>query len=216
MAAVQALCSRAILLRNGTVAIDGPTGDVLREYLGYLRTTAATAFENNPERRGDGAVRLTAARVLDEHGTAVERLVAGTPVTLEFEYENRVGAERVDMLVAIVSHLGINVTHLSTLISGFSVAAGPRGVVTCRIPNLPLPPGEYRVVAVMKHLGQDTDHVPNALTFSVESSVFFPTGRVPRIEHGASLMVHEWGHKAEAAASGVGAPLTEVSRERSR
>lgn len=196
MPAVQALCSRAILLRKGTVAIDGVTGDVLREYLGYLRATATTAFENNPERRGEGAVRLTAARVLDEHGFAVERLVAGTPVTFEFEYENRVGAERVDMLVAIVSHLGINVTHLSTQISGFSVAVGPRGVVTCRIPNLPLPPGEYRVVAVVKYQGQDTDHIPNALAFSVESSVFFSTGRVPRIEHGASLMVHEWGHRA--------------------
>ncbi|HWZ84719.1 MAG TPA: ABC transporter ATP-binding protein, partial [Thermoanaerobaculia bacterium] len=68
MPAVQALCSRAILLRQGTVAIDGSTGDVLREYLGYLRSSASSAFENNPERRGEGAVRLTAARILDDLG----------------------------------------------------------------------------------------------------------------------------------------------------
>jgi len=104
------------------------------------------------------------------------------------------------------------VTHLSTQISGFSVAVGSRGVVTCRIPNLPLPPGEYRVVAVVKYLGQDTDHIPNALTFSVESSVFFSTGRVPRIEHGACLMAHEWGHRADVpsqpASLGVGSSET--------
>ncbi|MEX1245573.1 MAG: ABC transporter ATP-binding protein [Thermoanaerobaculia bacterium] len=195
MAAVQALCSRAILLRQGAVALDGSTGDVLREYLGYLHASAARAFDNNPERRGDGAVRLTGARVLDGEGHPVERLVAGTPMTLEFSYENPVGGERAELMAAIVNHLGIAVTHLSTRIAGFSVGLGARGVVTCRIPNLPLPRGEYRVAAVVKYQGRDTDHIPNALAFSVESSVFFPTGRLPRIEHGACLMAHEWQHR---------------------
>ena len=71
MPAVQALCARAILLRAGTVAVDGSTGEVLREYLGHLLATAAHAFEDNPDRRGDGSVRLTAARVLDEEGRPV-------------------------------------------------------------------------------------------------------------------------------------------------
>jgi lipopolysaccharide transport system ATP-binding protein len=209
MPAVQALCARALLLRQGSVAIDGTTGDVLREYLGHLQATAAHAFENNPERRGDGVVRLTGARVLDGEGRPAQRLVAGTPMTLEFAYENRIGAERADLLLAIVNHLGITVTHLSTQISGFPVALGATGVVSCRIPSLPLPRGEYRVVAVVKYQSRDTDHIPNALAFSVESSVFFPTGRVPRIEHGACLVVHEWGHKLTArdpvGAAGVAA-----------
>ena len=199
MPAVQALCSRTILLRAGTVAVDGPTGDVLREYLGHLLATAAHAFQNNPERRGDGSVRLTAARILDDSGRPAERLIAGTTATLEFNYENPIGAERLELMLAIVNHLGVHVSHLNTQIAGFAVEPGATGVVSCRIPNLPLPRGEYRVVAVVKHQGRTTDHIPNALAFSVESSVFFPTGRVPRIEHGASLMAHEWAHKSDAA-----------------
>jgi lipopolysaccharide transport system ATP-binding protein len=200
MPAVQALCARAILLRGGTVAADGSTGEVLREYLGHLLATAAHAFEDNPDRRGDGSVRLTAARVLDEDGNPCERVVAGTAVTLEFSYENRIGAERFDFALAIVNHLNIGVTHMSTPIAGFSIAAGAEGVVTCRIPNLPLPQGEYRVVTNLLYRGRQVDHIPNALAFSVESSVFFPTGRVPKIEYGACLVAHEWGHQAGSVA----------------
>ena len=205
MPAVQALCARAILLRAGTVAVDGSTGEVLREYLGHLLATAAHAFEDNPDRRGDGRVRLTAARVLDEEGRPCERVVAGKPITLEFSYENPIGAERFDFALAIVNHLNIGVAHMSTPIAGFSIVAGAEGVVTCRIPTLPLPQGEYRVVTNLRYQGQQTDHIPNALAFSVESSVFFKTGRVPKIEYGAALFAHEWGHQAGQVALTDGA-----------
>jgi lipopolysaccharide transport system ATP-binding protein len=201
MPAVQALCSRAILLRHGGIVLDGDISDVLREYLGYLHETAVDAFGNNPERSGDGAIRLTGARLLDDQQQPASRLVAGRPVTLEFSYENRIGADRLYVFLGIVNHLGVVVTHLSTDIAGFVVTGlGPRGVVTCRIPKLALPRGEYRVQAILRHGGRDVDRVPNALVFGVESSVFFPSGRLPRIEWGACLTEHEWSHR----------PLTDV------
>jgi lipopolysaccharide transport system ATP-binding protein len=197
MSAVQALCPRSILLRGGAVVMDASTSDVLREYLGYLHASASTAFENNPERRGDGSIRLTGARILDDDGRMIEHLVAGTPVTFEFAYENRIGADRVELNVAIINHLGIAVTHFSTRVAGFVVVGlGPTGIWTCRIPKLPLPPGEYRVAVSVSYLDQNTDQIPNALAFSVDSSIFFPTGRVPKINYGAALVEHAWGHEA--------------------
>src|SRR4029453_5085424 len=219
MSAVQALCTRAILLRNGSVAIDGSTGALLGEYLGHLLATAPHAFEDNPDRRGDGTIRFTGARVLDADGRPVERLVAGTPMTLELTYENRVGADRAELMLAIVNHLGVTVAHFSTRIAGFAVGLAPTGIVTCRIPNLPLPPGEYRVAASVVFRGHNTDRIPNALAFTVESSVFFPTGRVPRIEHGACLIAHEWGHTplaAETSSKAVGAGEASLGRAHAR
>ena len=66
-------------------------------------------------------------------------------------------------------------------------AAAPRGV-----------PGRRRSSGIR---AASTDHIPNALAFSVESSVFFPTGRMPRIEHGACLMDHEWNHRTGTLAA---------------
>src|SRR5262249_15007755 len=119
MAAIQALCPRTILLRKGTIAMDSTTPEVLREYLGYLTAASTQAFENNPDRRGDGSVRLTGARILDDQGRHVERLIAGNPVTLEFAYENRVGADRVEVNMGIINHLGTAVAHFSTKVAGF-------------------------------------------------------------------------------------------------
>jgi lipopolysaccharide transport system ATP-binding protein len=197
MPAVQALCPRSILLRHGGLAADGDTGEVVREYLGHLQASAATAFTDNPDRRGNGAVRLTGARILDERGQPVERLVAGAPVALEFAYEKRTKESgRLEFAATIISHLGIPVTHVSTQISGFRVDdAAPQGVIVCQIPRLPLPRGEYRVAIALKHAGVPCDQMPNALAFAVESSTFFRTGKLPLIEHGTALMDHEWGHR---------------------
>jgi lipopolysaccharide transport system ATP-binding protein len=196
MPAIQALCSRIVLLRHGTVALDGDTGDVLREYLGYLHAGAVDAFGNNPDRSGKGPVRLTAARVLDGHGQAVENLVAGAPATFEFTYENQSKADRIELMATIINHLGISVTHFSTVVSGFAIRGmGFRGVVACRIPQVPLPRGEYRVAVAVRHGTTSSDQIPNALTFSVEGSTFFSTGKLPPIEYSACLVEHGWQHR---------------------
>ena len=199
MAAIQALCPRTILLRKGSIAADSTTTEVLREYLGYLNAAAPHAFDKNPDRRGDGSVRLTGARILDDQGRQVNRLIAGSPVTLEFAYENPVGADRVEINLGIINHLGTAVAHFSTKVAGFPVVGlGPRGIWTCGIAKLPLPPGDYRVSIAVDYRGRDVDKIPNALAFSVDSSIFFPTGRVPKIDYGAALVEHEWGHEVAA------------------
>ena len=215
MPAVQALCNRAILLRQGTVVLDGDVSEVLREYLGYLHNPSSNVFRDNPERSGDGSVRLTGGRVLDDRGLAVERLVAGVPATLELSYENPARADRVELLATIIDHLGVSVTHLNTVVSGFAIRGlGTRGVIACRIPNLPLPRGEYRVAVAVKRGGNTADHIPNALTFSVESSTFFETGKLPPIQHSACLIAHEWDHRSDIGEPPVEASVTKSSGAR--
>ena len=97
---------------------------------------------------------------------------------------------------------------MTTQIAGFSMALGPRGTVSCRIAKLPLPQGEYRVAAAVRTAGRTTDHLPNALAFSVEGSIFFASGRMPRIEHGACLLAHEWSHRPEALAQPAAAGIS--------
>ena len=212
MPAVQALCNRAILLRHGTVALDTDVAEVLREYLGYLTASSPDAFRNNPDRSGDGSVRLTAGRILDDRGRTVERLVAGAPATFEFSYENLTTADRIEFLATIINHLGISVTHFNTSVSGFVIRGlGSTGIIACQIPNLPLPRGEYRVAVAVKRGGSTADHIPNALTFSIESSTFFESGKLPPIQHSACLIAHEWDHRAAERTEPVEASVSKSS-----
>jgi ABC-type polysaccharide/polyol phosphate transport system ATPase subunit len=90
-AAVERLCERAVLLREGRVELDGPTHDALARYHALL------AADRDPEERraglsewGSGEARIVAARVEDEEGRLREQFLAGEP----FAAVLRVGADR--------------------------------------------------------------------------------------------------------------------------
>jgi hypothetical protein len=77
--AVERLCDRAVLLKDGTVAFDGPTHEAIVEYRRLL------AGERNPEERAAGlkewggdTARVEAARLLGPDGVArTQGLLAG-------------------------------------------------------------------------------------------------------------------------------------------
>jgi lipopolysaccharide transport system ATP-binding protein len=200
MTAVQRLCPRAILLRKGTVAADGPVNTVVREYLSYLHQTADTAFEDNPERSGSGLVRLTSARVLNGQGQSTRGLTAGEPATFEFRYENPGHVKRAYLAVTIFNHLGDAASRLDTwFYNNDPVTLGAEGVFICKVPKIPFPPGEYRLeTSVNPEFGTATDVIPNALAFTIENSVFYPTMNAPPIHTCSAMIEHEWNHQTAA------------------
>jgi lipopolysaccharide transport system ATP-binding protein len=85
-ASVERLCDRAVLLRDGLVAFDGPTHDAIVEYRRLL------AGERDPEERAAGlkewggdAVRVEHARLLGSDGEERSQLLAGEPFVLALE-----------------------------------------------------------------------------------------------------------------------------------
>jgi lipopolysaccharide transport system ATP-binding protein len=208
MTAVQRLCPRAILMRKGGIAADGPVGDVMREYLSYLHDTAETAYDDNPERSGTGQIRLTSARALNAEGQSTKGLVAGHPATFEFHYRNPGNVRRAHFAVTVFNHLGDAATHLDTwLYDNDPVTLRSEGVFSCRIPNVPFPPGEYRLaVSVNPEHGGPADVLPNALVFTIENSVFYPTMNAPPIHSCSAMIEHAWQHKADGGVGGPAVP----------
>ena len=207
MSAVQRLCPRSILMRKGTVGFDGPTDEAVRQFLAYLTDTAAVAFDPaNPERTGSGAVRLTAARAVGPDGNptggTAGGLAAGRPATFEFDYVNPGRCRAAHFAVTAFNHLGDAATQFDTwFYDNDPVVLADRGTVAVAVPRLPLPPGEYRLqVSINPEHGGPADLLPNALTFTVGASVFYPTMNAPAI-HNCSVMVdHGWTHHAGDAA----------------
>lgn len=198
MAAVQSLCSRAIVIRQGQVIFDGTAAEGVAEYLQDI-VRPADPFQDNPHRRGDGGFRFIASRVLDEEGKESGHLVAGRPASFEFVYDNGEGARRADVRFMLFNHLGTAVASFNMDLTGhIAEGLGPQGRFVCRVPTLPLPLGEYRGAVVARVGGRLTDSVPNAVVFRVESSTFFPTGRAPTVQSSTCLIAHDWRHEPEA------------------
>jgi ABC-type polysaccharide/polyol phosphate transport system ATPase subunit len=89
--AVERLCDRAILLRDGAVAFDGPTHDAIVRYRQLL------AGDHDPAERGaglkewgSGEVRIEEAELLGPEGETRTQFLAGEPLTLKL----RLAAQR--------------------------------------------------------------------------------------------------------------------------
>jgi lipopolysaccharide transport system ATP-binding protein len=213
MVAVQNLCPRTILLRQGGLAFDGPTDEAVKEYLGYLDATAAQAFQDNPERQGNGRLRFAGAKIVDEKGRATESLVAGMPATFVFPYENPHGIKQAVWGMKIFNQNGAAVADFDTRYTGFVDELSGKGILTCHVPNFPLPIGHYRLFLWIGAHGQVTDSIPNACVFDVQSSVFYNSARSPSAKDCACMISHEWWHEAGQDAQvrqGTAAP-TETS-----
>jgi len=197
MAAVQALCQRALVIRQGNLVFDGSVSGGIKEYLAYLTDTADNAFAHNPERSGNGWVRLTGARMFDAARQPAKYLVAGQPASIEFYYENPANIDRATLVFTIFNQIGVAVTNFNTakVNSRLDDRIGAAGKFVCSLPDLPLPIGQYRVAVSVQLGGQNLDLIPNALVFEVESSEFFDTGWTPDIQYAACLMNHHWQHE---------------------
>jgi len=89
MRAVKNLCSRAILLDRGQLVSNGPTSDVIDEYVGNVEKTndllPEITFPANPEKR----FQIRAVRVLDDNGKPSIELDRTKPFTVSIDYDIR-------------------------------------------------------------------------------------------------------------------------------
>ncbi|HSB26605.1 MAG TPA: ABC transporter ATP-binding protein, partial [Pyrinomonadaceae bacterium] len=88
MAAVTRLCSRAILLHEGTVLSDAPIAEAVSVYLrSGLGSTAAREWSNSPSAPGNEIARLRAVRIRDNEGKISSTLDIRCALSVEMEFE---------------------------------------------------------------------------------------------------------------------------------
>jgi hypothetical protein len=119
-AAVERLCDRAVLLRDGKVYFDGPTHEAIVAYRGLL------AGERNPEERAAGlkewggdVARAEHVRLLGSEGEERKQLLAGEPFAIALDVVSddtiaapRLGWELRDDAAILVAAGAVSLTEL--------------------------------------------------------------------------------------------------------
>ena len=194
--AVERLCERTILLREGRVAFDGPTHEALTEYHALL------ADERDPAERaaglsewGSGEARIAAVRLCGSTGHEREQFVSGDGFSLRMtliagralapprlSYELRDDGDR---LLAAGS--------LDTAEVGWPDGPGETAV-RFDVDTLPLAEGRFHFALGL--VGHETGHLFHRLEH-VAPFVVYPAGS----ERGAVLLDGRWsGGEVPAAA----------------
>ena len=200
-AAVERLCDRAVLLRQGGVAYDGPTRDAIAAYRRLL------ADERSPDELaaglrewGSGEARILSAQLLDADGDERLQFAAGEPMTVKLRIaaEPRVAPPRISLELRDDSGVVLGAATQPTADLGWDGGVGEREV-RFEIDRLPLADGRFHLrFALVDADGERLLHtLDDAARFLV-----FPAGAVT----GAVLLDGRWSLQEIAAVEPIPGP----------
>ncbi len=108
-AAITRLCARCILLQSGTVLKDGPTYEVMSEYLRSGLDTSAVREWAPAEAPGDSVVRLRAVRARSAEGEVMEAFDIRLPVAIDVVFDVLQGGVVLTPNLHVFNEEGVNV-----------------------------------------------------------------------------------------------------------
>jgi lipopolysaccharide transport system ATP-binding protein len=183
---VQKLCSRAMLIRDGTIAEDGPTARVIAEYVRSVERLSGEDLATRADRRGRGRLRLAKIEIRSDGANSP---VSGGCTKFCFQ----VAGDRLPFHCSftIYNHHGEAVTSFDSAersVSGFLCES-----FVCELRPLLFRPGRYRVNAALTSCdGILEDHIEGAALFDVIPGVFGETIVHPTPGYGSVIVPHRW------------------------
>jgi len=198
MAAVRGLCSRVLLLDGGRIEADCPVEVGIRRYLasaGEGSGAGRIMLESEKRRYGSGHLRIMSfeARPAGEKGGV---LLTGTDVEFLIEYEARDERPvlRAHAAMGVMDSLGQGVFGCTTSMSerGDFRDLPPSGTLVCRVKQLPLIAGDYKVRLLLKDDAGLADELNGVAGFVVSEGGDSGLMLTPSRAWGNVVVQHQW------------------------
>lgn len=185
MAAVQSLCTKAIVINKGMISYKGEVEDAIQYYL--KESTKHQLLNEIRDRKGSGIVTLKDVQV---YGTSEGILPqTGKPFYMDFILENRhsIKSNSLTFDLRIDDHMGQRIAWLSD-----SVLPNKESTISSRIqffiPKLNLNDGLYYVTTHIRVDNQVSDWIQNAFSFEVTEGDYYGSGKKTPTQQSKTLL----------------------------
>jgi lipopolysaccharide transport system ATP-binding protein len=197
MGAIANMCSSALLLDGGRLAYKGATGEVVDRYFRANRTDEGiVSVSERRDRSGTGAMRFTGFYLQEPGGRKVTCAQTGEAIELVFEYEavrDFVGQCDTHVTAVVSGSRGVRLFGLpSDMTTSLAAVLGRSGRFICRLPKLPLRPGNYELDVSLFVNKEMTDKLMRAASITVVDGDFYGSGRLPGQHFGDMLVPFAW------------------------
>jgi len=196
MAAVQHLCQRGMVLREGRLCEHGEIEGAVRAYLAEVKArTLTTALGERIDRKGSQWLKFVRVTISDPQGNELQRVVSGQDALLRLHYESARALRNASVLVSfnVRSSQGYLLANLNSQDSGNDVLDIHRqGRFECSWPRFNLRSGSYECNLFCSVNGEIVDWLQGAFILQVEDGDFHRTGRLIGREQGDVLISHSW------------------------
>jgi lipopolysaccharide transport system ATP-binding protein len=206
MAAVQNLCGRGIVLRQGRLAFDGKAREAIDHYVhtvygeGREPGSHIINLTNNGSRAGKFAPLLKTLELYTGDGLPSNGCLSyGASFIVHTRCRLDEPLRNINIRLAFNTLLGDCVFVAD---SGFDPACmveelAGECVFVCEVPSLSLIPGEYVLHVVLCARGSAIDRVEDATRLTILPADYYRTGTVPKL--GRCVLPHRWYIKDETS-----------------
>ncbi len=197
MAAVQNLCSKAVLLRDGTIDYHEKVQKVIDRYIEtcYTESNNLNLLTTN-NRTGDMRAKLIGVNLYSKGNERTEKVFTGDPITIEFiilTAENNL--KNIDIGFSIHDYIGdrLAVIYSSYFTKTFSLPNSGEYKILFKIPEIFLGPGLYSLRTRILVNGIESDWLKEAAcSFEVEMGDFYRSGTKGILENTKFLINGSW------------------------
>lgn len=185
MAAVQSLCTRSVVMQNGTIKFNGRTDEAIQFYL--KDSSSSFKLDNVENRKGNGIAILKDVYVYGNTNNVLPQ--TGKKFTIEFEFDCKEQFDSANMKFdfRIDDTIGQRIVWMSNqVITSENHKDCTR--ICFEIEKLNLNKGTYYVTTHLKVNNQLSDWIQNAFSFEVTEGDFYGTGRLVKPSQSKILM----------------------------
>ena len=197
MASIQNLCTRVMLLYNGTIDKIGTTDEVINYYLkGFRNKDIKKDLSERKDRKGSGKLKFLKFWFENHENQEIGILQSGMTAKMVLKILNTSSEELSNIRISV----GIDDSNASriTLFSNdltnqpITFSSNEESIVKIKIPSVPFQAGSFHFTLFCSIQEVISDWILNAGTFDVEHGDFFKSGRIVEVNQGNFLVPHEF------------------------
>lgn len=214
LAAVEALCNRALLLTSGTLEMDGHPKDVIHEYLQRVHSELLASGSGRPI-AGVG-IEILETTLHDAGGAETSEVRPGDSLTVRLRYNATREIVSPQFSIGIADPALGTLAMATMLIDGHELGSiKGEGWIECRFASLPFKPRTYDVVcSVRESFGRliDPQRVARFLIEDADALTRSGTNVVSLSTRGAPVALpYQWRFSGEADAGNNSSPHAGVA-----
>ena len=201
MGSIVNFCDRVIWLEKGQIRFDGEAEVGAEEYRKEMVSSGALTDAKNElhiaERMGSGDFLIHHVEIVDEKGNALSTVECGASCAIKIHYQ-KMTDKKIDpknILAAIIVH-GEQMERIFGAANNFSgeklLPFPDSGTLLCKLPKLPLLPGDYSLRVGLKINGDLVDKILTGRILVVRGGDFFGSNRMPNREVTPLCVASSW------------------------
>ncbi len=145
MAAVQRLCTKCMLLADGSVQVQGDVHHVVHDYVDGTRSTIRSSYQLIESSQLGGKAFLEHAAVVNSKGKVTDSVLFGEPFAVRMIWQNLCDIPGLSYAIRIFDMHDRLITAVNSIDTSLSIASRGKYVVECRVNHNMFPPGDYRI-----------------------------------------------------------------------